>query len=304
MAVVSWQARAQAQAAAIAQTAMREHAGNERVLQAAQKLTKILAADKARRLALANSGAATTTHPREAEQQIEEEEEEEDAAASAVQHRDGLGQLKVLGKFAIPLAVHEGHFEHALDHFNAERWSDARNAFNAALKEGDSRAARCHCGIGLCYSCEGGSLETALECFDRALAIDPTNKSVLHNRAQVMFAHSRAQVLSELGHRGSESQQDQEEQEEQEAVHHRHHLQSDHVGLKTIGLFTMPLIVHEGTFELALDYFARERWSDARDAFEAALREGDARVARCHNGVGLCYSCEGAIHPVRKQRSF
>ena len=77
MAVVSWQARAQAQAAAIAQTAMREHAGNEQVLQAAQKLTKILAADKARRLALANSGAATTIHPREAEQQIEEEQEEE-----------------------------------------------------------------------------------------------------------------------------------------------------------------------------------------------------------------------------------
>ena len=41
-------------------------------------------------------------------------------------------------------------------------------------------------------------------------------------------------------------------------------------------------------FDVGMELFASESWADARAVFRAALSEGDPRVVRLHNGIGLC----------------
>jgi hypothetical protein len=128
-----------------------------------------------------------------------EPEPEPELGAMNVPKQGWVG-LKVLGTLAMPLVLHDGSFEMALDCFSRDKWNDAREAFTTALNEGDARVARCHNGIGLCHSCEG-DLEAALVSFDQALELDPSDERVKHNRSQVLSRlgrESEAEAVSIL----------------------------------------------------------------------------------------------------------
>ena len=44
---------------------------------------------------------------------------------------------------------------------------------------------------------------------------------------------------------------------------------------------------------MAMDLFAEEQWEQAKAGFESAIEQGDMRVSRCYNGIGLCRYFDG-----------
>jgi tetratricopeptide (TPR) repeat protein len=51
------------------------------------------------------------------------------------------------------------------------------------------------------------------------------------------------------------------------------------------------------SFRQALEHFANRQWDNAQAEFEAALQKKDLRIARCHNGIGLCLFMRDETEP-------
>ena len=212
------------------------------------------------------------------ESALELEPENKHAAHNQEEALRRLGDIAKLEVAHKQAEKADAALEDALNLYNQNDYERAKKRFQTAIDLGEEMPsawehfARSHNGIGLCLSMTAKNLEDeerakrlehdALASFQTALKLEPN-----HGHA----AHNRAMTLKKLGKKAraavAQRREDERAATENPAANE--------------------------AFEVAMDLFAEEQWEQAKAGFESAIEQGDMRVSRCYNGIGLCRYFDG-----------